>query len=172
MDMSTRKRLAERVAELGRTEHEHIHMILHSNGVRYTRNNNGVFCDITRCPDRVLAQIEEFIQFSAKSADLLNAEARSKATAPQPMAEVPRKQKPGGGGGGSDGPTQAYSNAERVRIFENSLTKARMESSVAKRKESCRYMQMKKKYSRPAASKHSYANELSPESEPAGEPKP
>nr|WRJ69547.1 hypothetical protein TetV2_00098 [Oceanusvirus sp.] len=154
-DISRRKRLADKVSNMGTTEHEQILRIIHSNGIRYTRNNNGVFCDITRVPDHVLDMIEQFISYSAESAKMLE----EKRVAPASSPPRKRKEKPPP----VDKAAQAAARTERVRTFVNSMTKARTESSAAKRKETCRYQQLRKKYSRPVNPKTSFANDLQPE---------
>ena len=78
-DIGRRKKLADMIAEMGPTEHEQILRILHSHGTRYTRNNNGVFCDITKVSDVVLDAVEHFVKFSKDSAVMLNEERVAKA---------------------------------------------------------------------------------------------
>lgn len=162
-DIGRRKKLADMIAEMGPTEHEQILRILHSHGTRYTRNNNGVFCDITKVSDGVLDAVEQFVKFSKDSADMLNEERVAKAPPPADEGEdedddIAR-------------PVQAAAAAaaappaktERVRSFLSVMTKARSESTANKRKETCRYQQLRKKYSRPVNPKASLSNELRPE---------
>lgn len=153
-DIGRRKRLADKVSEMGPTEHEQILRILHSNGIRYTRNNNGVFCDITRVPDNVLDVIEKFIGYSNESAKMLLQKRQTVEKKPKPKP----KEKTA-----ADKAMAQHVRTERVRNFVNSITKAKSDSLVAKRKETCRYQQLRKKYSRPTTCKATYANELSTE---------
>jgi hypothetical protein len=154
-DIGRRKKLADKVAEIGATEHEQILRIIHSNDIRYTRNNNGVFCDITRVPDHVLDMIEKFIHYSTESAKMLDENRVAPSTSPPRK----RKEKPPP----VDKAAQAAARTERVRMFVNSMTKAKTESSATKRKETCRYQQLRKKYSRPVNAKTSFLNDLKPE---------
>lgn len=149
-DVGRRKRLADRVAALGNTEHEQILRILHSNGMRYTQNNNGVFCDITRAPTAVLESIENFIEYSSKSAHVLDEERRATALPPQKPKDKKERSAP-------------QYRVDRVKAFANSLAKTKSESSAQKRKEACRYQQLRKKYLREVSSKTSFSNELLPE---------
>lgn len=153
-DISRRKKLADRVAGLSGTEHEQILRILHSNGLRYTRNNNGVFCDITRAPVAVLDMVDRFIDYSMRSAQVLEEErcAAVKA-APAKAAAVGRRDRPPG----------AAHRAERVRAFTNSMSRTKTETTAQKRKEACRYQQLRKKYLREVGCKTHFSNELRPE---------
>eukprot|EP00873_Tetraselmis_striata_P043950 jgi/Tetstr1/464214/TSEL_009019.t1 len=153
VDIGRRKRLADRVADLSKTEHEQILRILHSNGLRYTRNNNGVFCDITRAPTGVLDMIDRFIEYSARSADLLEEERRAAIVAP---AQKPKEKKD------RERAAPQY-RADRVKAFANSMMRTKNETSAQKRKEACRYQQLRKKYLREVSCKTTFANELRPE---------
>lgn len=143
--------MADRVAQLGKTEHEQILRILHSNGLRYTRNNNGVFCDITRAPTAVLDMIENFINYSDRSARLLEEERRAAVIAPAKKAKE-RKER-----------SAPQYRVDRVKAFTHSMLKTKTETSAQKRKEACRYQQLRKKYLREVSCKTAFANELRPE---------
>ena len=150
-DLGRRKRLADHVASLGKTEHEQILRILHTSGLRYTRNNNGVFCDITRAPTGVLDMLEKFIEYSARSAHVLEEERRAATVPPvQPTKEKKDRSAP------------SY-RADRVKAFANSIARSKHETSAQKRKEACRYQQLRKKYLREVTCKTSFSNELRPE---------
>ena len=149
-DICRRKKLADRVAGLGCTEHLQILRILHSNGVRYTRNNNGVFCDISRAPAEVLSAIDAFIDYSKNSAALLEEERRS-AAAPPPKAVEAKPRA-----------INQY-RTERVKAFASSIAKTKVESTAMKRKEACKFQQLRKKYIREVSSKSVFSNDLRPE---------
>ncbi|AUF82210.1 hypothetical protein TetV_118 [Tetraselmis virus 1] len=154
-EISRRKKLADKVSEMGSTEHEQILRIIHSNGIRYTRNNNGVFCDITKVPENVLNNIEQFILFSERSAEMLEQKREiAPAEEKEDTENIKEETKP---------QKTSVVRTERVKTFVNSMTKARTESTTAKRKETCRYQQLRKKYSRPVACKTNYTYELQPE---------
>jgi hypothetical protein len=150
-DINRRKRLVDRVSHLGVTEHEQILRILYNHGLRYTKNNNGVFCDMTKVPDEVLDVIEQFIDYSIQSNALLSdaamqagdndknkkSDVSDVAMAPPPMVKT-----------------------ERVKTFSNSFAKVKTESNATKRKDACRYQQLKKKYSRPVTYKSVCGNDL------------
>lgn len=148
-DIGRRKHLADRVALLGKTQHEQILRILHSSGIRYTRNKNGVFCDITRAPVSVLELIEKSIEYSAGNSQLLEEERRNAtaATAVKPFEPKERR------------PPPVY-RPERVKAFATSMARTKTETSAQKRKESCKYQQLRKKYSREVSCKTVYNNEL------------
>lgn len=58
-----RQLLAQRISELGPTEHKEIYGILNTHSVEYTRNSNGVFVNMTTLPDVILSIIEQFVSF-------------------------------------------------------------------------------------------------------------
>lgn len=148
-DLGRRKQLADRVSFLGKTQHVQIFRILHSSGIRYTRNNNGVFCDITKAPVTVLELIEKSIEYSADNAQILEEERRSAtaATAVRPAEAKERR------------PPPVY-RPERVKAFASSMARTKTETSAQKRKESCKYQQLRKKYSREVSCKTVHTNEL------------
>lgn len=150
-DIGRRKKLADKVASVGYTEHEQILRILHSNGLRYTRNNNGVFCDITRAPTAVLDIIENFIEYSNRSSLLLEEERRSTAL-PTPHKTKEKRER-----------IAPQYRLDKIKAFTNSLAKTKNESSAQKRKEACRYQQLRKKYLREVSCKTNFSNELRPE---------
>ena len=150
-DIGRRKKLADKVARMGHTEHEQILRILHSNGLRYTRNNNGVFCDITRAPRAVLDMIDSFIDYSQRSSHALEEDRRA-AVLPPPAKGKDRKER-----------TAPQYRVDRIKAFANSLAKTKSESSAQKRKEACRYQQLRKKYLREVSCKTNFSNELRPE---------
>lgn len=147
-DICQRKKLADRVAGLGCIEHMQIFRIIQSHGVRYTRNNNGVFCEISRVPDEVVSAIDSFVEFSKKSAALLEGERRL-STAPQ---AVETKQK-----------VANNYRTERVMAFASSIARTKIESTAIKRKEACKFQQLRKKYIREVSSKSVFSNDLRPE---------
>ena len=58
-----RKNLNDKIADLGRNEHEEIFNILLSHDQDYTRNKNGVFVNFSDVPDDVIAKIDAFVAF-------------------------------------------------------------------------------------------------------------
>lgn len=148
-EIGRRKQLADRVARSGKTQHEQIMLILHSSGIRYTRNKNGVFCDITKAPEAVLDLIEKSLEFSADNAKVLEEERRS-ATAATIAKPVETKERR---------PPPAF-RQDRVKAFTNSMIRTKNETTSQKRKEACKYQQLRKKYSREVSCKTIYPNEL------------
>ncbi len=61
--MMMRKRLMEKVNELGATEHMEIYKIIVEQKVPTTENNNGVFFNLTTLSKETFDRIEEFVQY-------------------------------------------------------------------------------------------------------------
>lgn len=61
------KKIATAVETLSQTETEELFRIIHKHRFDYTRNNHGVFINLSWVPDTVLAQMEEYIQFCHQS---------------------------------------------------------------------------------------------------------
>lgn len=61
--MLMRKRLMEKVNELGSTEHMEIYKIIVDHQVPTTENKNGVFFNLTTLPKETYEKIEEFVQY-------------------------------------------------------------------------------------------------------------
>ena len=60
-----RKLLRDKINKLSQTEHEEIFKLLQSDSsaINFTRNNNGVFFDISLLDDNVMSKIDEFVDF-------------------------------------------------------------------------------------------------------------
>ncbi len=58
-----RKVLAEKIKQLGQTEHDELLRILKSHNVPFTQNSNGVFINISAVADAAIAQLDEFVKF-------------------------------------------------------------------------------------------------------------
>ena len=61
------RKIAAAVETLSQTESEELFRILHKHRFDYTRNNHGVFINLSWVPDVVLSQMEEYIQFCHQS---------------------------------------------------------------------------------------------------------
>lgn len=61
------KRIASAVETLSQTETEELFRIIHKHRFDYTRNNHGVFINLSWVPDAVLTQMEEYINFCHQS---------------------------------------------------------------------------------------------------------
>lgn len=146
-DIGKRKKLTDKVSELGQTEHIQILRLVQEHGIKYTTNNNGVFCDITKASDSLLDKIEQFIEFAQKSSQML---AKKRHIPPVQVSEPgppPKEESPA-------------PRTDKVKAFAASLVKTKTDSCAAKRKEACRYQQIRKKYSRPVNTKTAFQNEL------------
>lgn len=61
------RRLANAIQQLDMTEMEEMFKILHKSGCPYTRNNNGIFVNLSRCSEAILDQLEKYIAFCNQS---------------------------------------------------------------------------------------------------------
>lgn len=61
------KKIATAVETLSQTETEELFRIIHKHRFDYTRNNHGVFINLSWVPDAVLTQMEEYIRFCHQS---------------------------------------------------------------------------------------------------------
>lgn len=55
--------LVEAIKRLNPTEYEELFKLLHQNKCEYTRNNNGVFLNLTWLNEEIIKKIELFVQF-------------------------------------------------------------------------------------------------------------
>lgn len=68
MDNNERcKRLVCAIQTLEHTEITELFKLLHSNKCEYTRNNNGIFVNLSWLPDDLLTKIETYVAFCTKS---------------------------------------------------------------------------------------------------------
>lgn len=58
-----RQILTQRIGELGSTEHREIYGIIKQHNIEHTRNNNGVFINMTVLPNDVVDVIHKFVAF-------------------------------------------------------------------------------------------------------------
>lgn len=87
-------KLVAAIQGLGETEIDELFKILHENSCEYSRNNNGVFVNLSWLPDHILDTIEQFVNFCAKSKNelehfeslrqLLNSNVREKSVTRKP----------------------------------------------------------------------------------------
>jgi hypothetical protein len=69
MDSNTErcKRLVHEIQNLEHTEITELFKLLHANNCDYTRNNNGVFVNLSWLPEDLLVKIESYVAFCTKS---------------------------------------------------------------------------------------------------------
>ena len=61
------KRLVSAVDNLGTSELDQLFKLLHKNKCPYTRNNHGIFVNLSWLSDEILEQIETYVEFCKKS---------------------------------------------------------------------------------------------------------
>jgi hypothetical protein len=70
-DLSKIKHLKSKIENLEGTEQYEIIKILNNNNYTYTKNNNGYFINMNNIPEKVIDEINSFIDFSNKNNELL-----------------------------------------------------------------------------------------------------
>jgi hypothetical protein len=61
------KQLISSVENVSQNEIEEIFKMIHSHGCDYTRNNNGLFINLTWIPDELLEELEQYVKFCNRS---------------------------------------------------------------------------------------------------------
>jgi hypothetical protein len=61
------KRIASAIESISQTETEELFRIIHKHHFDYTRNNHGVFINLTWVPEPILKEMEEYIRFCHQS---------------------------------------------------------------------------------------------------------
>jgi hypothetical protein len=61
------KQLVKAVENLSKTEIEELFKMIHKKTANYTRNNNGMFLNLTRMDDEILGKLEDYVQFCNRS---------------------------------------------------------------------------------------------------------
>lgn len=61
------KRLVTAIQQLELTEIKELFRLLHNNKCEYTRNNNGIFVNLSWLPEDMLCKIETYVAFCTKS---------------------------------------------------------------------------------------------------------
>lgn len=70
--MRNRKLLMQRIQELGVTEHEEIFKLLSERNIEYTRNNNGIFINLSTIPSNVMHELSNFVTYFVDNNQILN----------------------------------------------------------------------------------------------------
>lgn len=61
--IDTRKLLVEKIEKLTKVEHQEIFKIFNNHSIKYTKNMNGFFFNITEIPDNIIEEIENVVKF-------------------------------------------------------------------------------------------------------------
>jgi len=61
------KNFVDAVENISENEMEEIFKMIHSHGCTYTRNNNGLFINLTWIPEELLTELEHYIKFCKRS---------------------------------------------------------------------------------------------------------
>mgnify|MGYP006286028053 CR=1 FL=1 len=67
MNIERCKNIVSAIQTLGTTQTEELFKLLHKNKCEYTRNNNGVFVNLSWLSDEMLSKIETYVAFCNKS---------------------------------------------------------------------------------------------------------
>jgi hypothetical protein len=61
------KQLIASIENISKNEMEEIFKMIHNHGCDYTRNNNGLFINLTWIPDELLKELEQYVKFCNRS---------------------------------------------------------------------------------------------------------
>jgi len=61
------KQLIASIENISQNEMEEIFKMIHNHGCDYTRNNNGLFINLTWIPDELLKELEQYVKFCNRS---------------------------------------------------------------------------------------------------------
>lgn len=61
------KKLVSAVENISQNEMEEIFKMIHNYGCNYTRNNNGLFVNLTWIPEELLIKLEKYVNFCSRS---------------------------------------------------------------------------------------------------------
>jgi hypothetical protein len=61
------KQLISSIENISQNEMEEIFKMIHNHGCDYTRNNNGLFINLTWIPDELLKELEQYVKFCNRS---------------------------------------------------------------------------------------------------------
>lgn len=136
--------LVESIKELNPTEYEELFKLLHQNKCEYTRNNNGIFLNLSWLKEDMLNKLELFIQFcKASRREIQHYENICKNLS----QAIPTKFGNGGGsGGGRDGGAEDKEDPE-----EAAKKPSVVGSSLPKNTSSMKFYLLKKKYGKNAS---------------------
>jgi len=156
-----RKKLSDKIELLGSIEHGEIFRKLKMRNLGYTQNSNGIFFDITDVPGDVIDDLVSFVDHCLENQKMLKTSRRN-----QFLRSSKEGNRPDNAADGFDDFFRDEEEAvdadpqEGIQppADEPPLDKA-SESAPAK-KPSSKFQHTRKKYSRPVASKVTYANEL------------
>lgn len=148
------KRIAAAAETLSQTETEELFRILHKHRFDYTRNNHGVFINLSWVPDTVLKQMEEYIDFCHQSKhELMKYESLCDALNTKLVANEE--------GGTSKGKRDAKVFLARPTERDDSAASVGDASSEKKVSASMRFYLLKKKYSKVSAGQGNMESDLS-----------
>lgn len=158
--MERSKKIASMVESLSQTEIEELFRIIHRYRFNYTRNNHGVFINLSWVPPALLVQLEEYVEFCQRSkhelrkyeslCDALNKQCTSAmATKGNATGACGKEQSAHAEGDASPCKEEGAAQAEKVPVN-------RVSSSM-------RFYLLKKKYSKIGSVGNNLEIDLSPE---------
>jgi hypothetical protein len=72
IDYTRLNKLKNDICKLQECEYIEIITILEKNNIKYTKNKNGYFINLTKMPENIIKEIEEFIVFVKNNLQKLN----------------------------------------------------------------------------------------------------
>lgn len=138
--------LVESIKELNPTEYEELFKLLHQNKCEYTRNNNGIFLNLSWLKEDMLNKLELFIQFCKAS----RREIQHYETLCKNLSQAIPTKFGNGGGGGRDGVAEG-TGEDKEDPEEAAKKPSVVGSSLPKNTSSMKFYLLKKKYGKNAS---------------------
>lgn len=156
-----RKKLSDKIELLGSIEHGEIFRKLKMRNLGYTQNSNGFFFDITNVPGDVIDELVSFVDHCLENQKMLKTSRRN-----QFLRSSEEGNRPDNADDGFDDFFRDEEEAvgpdpqEGIPAAADESHPAKATEPAPAKKPSSKFQHTRKKYSRPVASKVTYANEL------------
>ena len=154
----------QQIQELGHTEHDEIFKIFVNNDVEYTKNNNGIFVNLSIVNDAVLDTLATFVSFCMQNKAQLDEYDKAinqqrflsmPKTAPTPMpmpsSHAVHAASPGAIGSGSNGGNGSSSGKHASHPHHNAFHQPKaaiQQTEIVKKNENAKFHQAKKRFSK------------------------
>ena len=160
-EAARRKKLSEKIDRLGSIEHGEIFRKLKHHNLGYTQNSNGIFFDITNVPGPIIDDLLTFVDHCIENQKMLKTSRQeqfvgnSKDPGRPPEEEKELFEEHFEVEEGEE--ESAEGDATRP---ESKAPEQKPSDPPPQKKPSSKFQHTRKKYSRPVASKVTYANDL------------
>ena len=166
-ETSRRKKLSEKIEQLGSIEHGEIFRKLKTRNLGFTQNSNGIFFDITDVPNDVINDLVSFVDHCIENQKMLKTSRQNQiirsldekrpGSSRERSAPTDESLEEAFGSSGNPADGDADGNAHDSNATATALRGA---EQPPPKKSGSKFQHTRKKYSRPVAAKVTYVNEL------------